>query len=775
VQFVHQALTWGFLLVLVPLLIHLINMMRHRRVKWAAMEFLLQAYKKHRKWIWLKQLILLLMRMAAFALIVAMLARWVTRGQWLDIFGGKPTHHYVVLDDSYSMSDRYGGTSAYETGLAAVQRIGAQAASQDTAQKFTLIRFSRAARASANGGGETDYNQIADFNAEVVSPDFDVTLEEKRNTFYVTELSVGPQPALAALAQLVKQSGEENRRVYVVSDFRMGQWENPAEIRETLRQIERSPAEIQLVGCVKSTRQNIGIIDIRPANETQAAGVPLFVNVMVKNFSREVARNVQLKVRTKFYDPEAQQTVAPENLTARVDELPTILIEEIEAGQTVTRRSQAYFPEPGRHVIEASLPEDDPVGADNFRWCVVDFPEDEPVLIVDGSTEQHHAYFLESVFSPGGRANTGIRPEINTAAFLRDTTPEVLAGYRAIYLLDVPRLDDRAIQNLEAYVEAGGGLCFFVGPNVNLSFYTNRLHRGGEGLFPLPLARDDFLPPETMENTPDIEVIDHPVFGVFLGERNPFIRLVTVDQYLRAQQNWRPDPDSTVQVAAFLRNRMPLAVERKFGEGRVMAMLTTLAPDWNNWGNDPSFVVVALKLQSYLASAQRTVESQPVGAPVAIQLEADKYRQDMQFIIPGETPEARLVIDRVAAKSPTNSLVMSAAIGRSSLAEEGETDRSGIYEAWPVTTAGEADARRYALNVEPNEGDLATIDSKSLIENLDPIKVEFRHADDVSDEMPGLAGNDRSLLLMCLLICLLLSEQIMGYSASYHPAKGSVT
>ena len=69
-------------------------------------------------------------------LIVAMLAQWVTRGQWLDIFGGRPTHHYVVLDDSYSMSDRFGGASAYETGLAAIQRIGAHAASQDTAQKW---------------------------------------------------------------------------------------------------------------------------------------------------------------------------------------------------------------------------------------------------------------------------------------------------------------------------------------------------------------------------------------------------------------------------------------------------------------------------------------------------------------------------------------------------------------------------------------------------------------------------------------------------------------
>ena len=204
-QFVHQPLTWGFLLVLVPLLIHLINMMRHRRVKWAAMDFLLQSYKRHRKWIWLKQLILLLMRMAAIALAVAMLAQWITRGQWLDIFGGRPTHHYVLLDDSYSMSDRIGGANAFELGLAAVQRVGAGAAqaAQSSPQKFTLIRYSRAARAATEKSGDADADRVADFNAEIVDSNFDVALEEKRNSFQITELSVGPLPALALLRELV--------------------------------------------------------------------------------------------------------------------------------------------------------------------------------------------------------------------------------------------------------------------------------------------------------------------------------------------------------------------------------------------------------------------------------------------------------------------------------------------------------------------------------------------------------------------------------------------
>jgi hypothetical protein len=768
-QFVHQALTWGFLLVLVPLLIHLINMLRHRRVRWAAMDFLLQAYKRHRKWIWLKQFVLLLMRATAVALLVAMLAQWVTRGQWLNLFGGKATHHYVLLDDSFSMSDRAGGASAFELALGAIQRIGSQAASEDSLQKFTLIRFSRAARMAELAGQDGGTTELADFNAEIVAPNFDVILEQRRNMFEVTELSLGPVSALAAVRQLVEDSADENRVIYIVSDFRVNPWDGPAEIREKLRELEQSPASIQLVNCAPVMRQNLAITDLRPARETQAAGVPLLVDATVKNFGPNLARNIQLNVRTTFFDADTQRVDNPAQVAGRTDELPTVLIEEIEPGQSVTRRVQVFFPQPGRHVVQATLP-DDAVAADNRRWCVIDFPADEPVLIVDGSPGQRHAYYLASALRPGGRANTGIQPEIRPPGFLRDATPQMLGDYHAVFLLDVPRLDDRAVENLELYATAGGGVAFFVGPEVDLAFYTNRLYRSGTGLFPLPLQREDFLPIEESREAPDIEVMDHPVFEVFLGERNPLIRLITVEQYLRPPVQWKPDPDSTVRIAASLRNQMPLVVERKFGEGRIMTFLTSVEPGWNNWGNDPSFVVVALKLQSYLAAGRRAFDSRTVGTPIEIRLEVDKFRQDLLFTTPGDAPETRTVVERSAVRAASDSPVMSAAIGQALIDGQIQTDRSGIYEAWPVTTGGQADVRRFALNVDPEGGDLRLADPKRLLAALAPVKAEFRSAEEFTYELAALGGSNRSLILMAMLLMLLIAEQALAYSASYHPA-----
>ena len=91
------------------------------------MEFLLASYKKHRRWVWLKQLLLLLLRMFIIAIIVAMLAQWDPGSSWLNRFGGRETHHFILLDDSYSMSETSGGTSAFDTASKVIGRLGLRA------------------------------------------------------------------------------------------------------------------------------------------------------------------------------------------------------------------------------------------------------------------------------------------------------------------------------------------------------------------------------------------------------------------------------------------------------------------------------------------------------------------------------------------------------------------------------------------------------------------------------------------------------------------------
>lgn len=767
-MFVHTALTWGFFLALAPLLIHLINLVRRRRVKWAAMEFLQQSYKKHQKWIWLQQMLLLLLRIMAMIVAVAMLAQWMARSQWFSMLSGRVTHHFVLLDDSLSMSERSSGLTAFDRATQTLARIAMQATAQKSPQKMTLIRFSRAA-GIAKDEAAASVVQIADLNAVQVDPRFNLLLEEKRRELQVTQLAVGPRRALELANELARLSLDEGHVIHVLSDFRNQDWANPAELKQVLQEIDDATDQIEFVNCATETAQsNLAITDLRPGDEVRAAGVPLSMQVTVTNFGREIARNIKINVRSTDFDPQAMASAEPGKVTGKISEPPAVQIEELAPGQSTMRQIQVFFPSPGQHVVEAALPED-VVHADNQRWCVIDIPDGERVLVIDGdpSTEQGNGYYLTSAFQPGPRAPTGIRVDSKPASFLRDTAPELLATYRAIYLLDVDRLEDRAVENLESFVKAGGGLGVFVGEHVQMAFYTSRLYRNGEGVFPVPLERAEVLPADTEENAPDFEVTNHPIFSVFFGERNPFIRLVTIEGYLRPPLDWTPAPNSTIEVIARLRNRRPLVVERQFGDGRVVVFLTSLKPVWNNWANDPSFVVVLLKLQSYLAAPQRKIDSRIVGSPLAVQLAANTYRPDVTFVTPGAKPELPVILRRTAAPGTDQQLTANLpGLSR----DESNTSHSGLYEIWPTPTSGSLEVRRFAFNVDRAESDVSQVSSRTLLTSLSPVRIRMRNSDELAFDMTAEGGLQRGAWLMAFLVVLLLGEQMLAYFASYHPA-----
>ncbi|MFQ5506452.1 MAG: BatA domain-containing protein, partial [Planctomycetota bacterium] len=102
-SFLHGGLLGLAGLFSVPLIIHLLNKRRFQVVPWAAMEFLLNAYKRNRRRLRLESLLLLLLR----CMIPVLLALAVARPR-LSVPEDLPLtkawqHHIVVLDRSYSM------------------------------------------------------------------------------------------------------------------------------------------------------------------------------------------------------------------------------------------------------------------------------------------------------------------------------------------------------------------------------------------------------------------------------------------------------------------------------------------------------------------------------------------------------------------------------------------------------------------------------------------------------------------------------------------------
>jgi len=107
--FLQPFILWGLPLILVPVIIHLINRLRHRPQPWGAMMFLLQANRASTSHAKLRQLLVLLFRTLAVAALVLFVARPLAGG-WLGwALSPAPDVIVILLDRSASMETRLAG------------------------------------------------------------------------------------------------------------------------------------------------------------------------------------------------------------------------------------------------------------------------------------------------------------------------------------------------------------------------------------------------------------------------------------------------------------------------------------------------------------------------------------------------------------------------------------------------------------------------------------------------------------------------------------------
>ena len=760
-------LWWGLPLVAAPIVIHLINLLRHRRVPWAAMEFLLASQKKYRTRVLLKQLLLLALRVAAILGIVLAMAqpRWTAAiGQLL---GGGRSAHVVLLDDSYSMGERSGAgggeaATAFDRGLAVVGRICGELATTRGRQEVAVGRFSRLqpptaaiAQAAGGEGPSPEAGNAAgrfDLPRQTVTPEGVQRIRDALAAMKPSASDAGPLGALAAAAEWFGDGGgsKATQVVWVVSDFRTAQWESADDTVAILRQLAAAGTEVRLVDCAgegaigEGSSGNLTIERLGMVGGVPAAGVVVPLEVSVRNDGPRPVRDVTVELR--------------EDGVGR----PAVRIPEIPSGESAVQRFDVRFQKSGSHVIEARLPADI-LPADDTRSLVVDVVDRVDVLLIDGAladatpgaaSRAGDAFYLAAALAPGAGAPTGLQPRMEPPRALATLD---LGAFDAVWVLDVERLDAPEVTALENYARGGGGVVFFVGPRTKPDIVNRTLHRDGAGIFPVPLAGMVDLLPDVAEQRPDVVVEEHPVVAVLAGQRNPLLDAVRVDRYSAVERGWEPAPEAGLRRLLSLRNGAALMVERSYGAGIVAAVLTTASPTWNNWSRgNPSWVVVMLELESHLARGRRRAESLDVGDPVTVMLDPSVDGIEVDFLVP---PDGTVI--HQAARP--------AAAGR--MEARLDASKPGAYAVRWRRTDGLERERLVAVNVDPDEGHLARSGREGLEKALAGVPFSYENAASID---PGArAQNGVSLVtpLLALLLGILLLEQLVAWSSSYHPAK----
>ncbi len=754
-HFLNPAFFWpGVALASLPIIIHLINRLRYKRVRFAAMEFLLVSEQKNRRRVLLEQLLLLLARIALVLLILALIGRLILDPQHLSLFQGARTHHVILLDDTGSMRDRVGEASAFDQAREVVRVIIAQGAERPGTQRVTLVMMSSPTETSS-GLTERDVDsQLLDDSA--------AQLQDLTCTFRAGS----PVAALTAVRNRLISDRASEKVLHVLSDFRKPDWYDNGALVTELEALDNAKVSLNFVRLVEEQHENLAITELTGAVETAAVGVPVSMRAKVLNAGKREATTAKLAVSIDGQALNRREVLPP-----------------IPAGETREVTFDVDFSTSGLHRVEVSL-EADSIEADNIRRLAVDVPQANPVLVIDGTAGAVQGLYVADALA-ADQSVTGYAVTIDGPEGLRKRN---LAEFALVYLVNVPELPPDATEAVRKYVREGGGLAFFVGETINAAYYNKEFYAGGKGLLPVSLGfTPSLLPPVEGTKTPDLVVTDHPVFAILSGQENALIDFVKINAYFAVEAS-APKAEGT-RVIASLRDGAPLMLEHEFGQGRVLTCLTAAGPAslsetlqklalnpnspgdlpptvWNNWasGNaSPTFVVAQLEIAKRLARKDRALPQKTVGEEIAGTLDLALFRDDVEIKTPDEQI-IKLKADHVAA--PPTAEGTAPATQAASFAYR-ETDNPGVYGLRRYRRDQTSLETLLAYNVPSQESQLELITDDQLKKQLSGIEFTIQTPGETDWLRRESPGEEVRWWLLWGLIIIGLMEQTLASRVSY--------
>ncbi len=329
-------------------------------------------------------------------------------------------------------------------------------------------------------------------------------------------------------------------------------------------------------------------------------------------------------------------------------------------------------------------------------------------------------------------------------------------------------------------------MAFFAGPSTTAA-KVSEYYREGNGFFPAPIATTPVETNIRPGNTePQVTPTDHPILGPLKSLQISPFQLIEVRKMLQFANSIAND--ASIEVVAWGPDKLPLIVDKTYGDGHVVVLMTGLVSDgagggrllnreqpvaWSNWAQDPTFVVLALRMMGYLGSFRRADTSDPVGTPIIGTFAGTTLMSGADLLLPAKNENARAKLSLPAEQpAPDKPLTVQMAVDltQDNDAIEGLL-RPGVFEFWMQSTDGVSLVRNTAHNVPAGEGNLARVSRTELEEKLSPIKISVQSADSLSAVAWSPEAASYSSWLLALLVLLLLAEQSLAYSASYHVPK----
>ncbi len=717
----------------IPVIIHLLNRQKYKRVAWAAMAFLLAAIKRTHHRLRLENLLLLLARVLVMILLAFALAQPLLEGNPLDALTASDTHLVLALDNSYSMGlTRAGKPTPFET---ARNLSGQLLASLDASRgdKVSLILMSD--------------------SPEAVIAEASMQIDFARKKVVDLELSDNGTSAFKTLELAfasVKGSQNARKEVVIVTDLQRIAWTveegEKEKFKTLLGDLGRVPGvTVRLVDVGVDGVGNAGIERLYPGESDK---------VIV------VGEDKQAKFVAELHNwgrDDAHRTLTWYVDGARGESVPAV----VPAGGACPVELRHSFAEPGPHYVTAEL-DADAVLADNRASLALDAKQAVQVLLVNGEpsleTFEDEVIFLKLALNPSlvPEERFGIY-DVETVRDIVFTETEV-RRYDLVIIANLEMIYEENVANLEAYVKAGGGLLLFLGDRVNRKGYNEGMYKDGKGLLPSELVgvAGDAGHQNQVFHLEQVR-FDHPALQFFHLHQSKITDLGVYEYYATRVDKDRPD----IRVLARYSDpdASPAIVEKIFGRGKIIMVTTSADLDWNDMIKDQGYLILVDQLAKHLVAQPQGLKNVQVGATLEYFLRADQFARQFNLVTP---------LQETSSLSPSQQ-------GESGfILSYNQTSRAGVYtlEKPVEPTVGQPEnpvLGYFAVNVDPREGDLDRIGEEELRQRFPEFKFLYQREASAEEEEPGADkekkrphGSRMWRWLAYTVLALLLVEMLMA-------------
>lgn len=557
-NFLNPFFLLGALAVAIPVVIHLINLRRPKKLSFPTLAFFEELKKSTIRRIRIKQYLLLALRIAAIIMLALALARpLLTPSVGGASSADEPRVVAVLLDNSPSMG-----------------RIGSRGPFLDQAKQI--------ARKIVEGAGSDDRFLITATNTSGSSMQL---VPSARSLDLIDEIELsntGNQivQSVNLIRNQLQNTAINQAIIYLITDGQKSQLDN----LETLgnRQADESKQiGMQIIKIGSTNQPNIAISDIQLRSSMLSRGNPVTIQAEVQNFGNAGAANqfVSLEVGGRMV---GQYEISLEPGASR-----QLLFEVVpEKVGDIT----------GKVVIEG-----DEIAFDNERYFVISIPRMRSVLLVNEEKSDRSEFisYLQPALEAARRSNTQIEFERRQPGSVDQSS---WLQHDVIILDGLREIPEYWFGDLQRYVQDGKGVLFFPSEQGDIRNYNKflGLFNAGE-LTGIRGEYGSFKPVARLESLVEGHPVMEEMFVKKEGEDEIQVDLPELFFY------YRFEPASSTGSFTILSSTTDdeILIEQRFGNGQVLVSTLGTDPGWSNFPVNALFAPLYYRAVLYASSSEQ--------------------------------------------------------------------------------------------------------------------------------------------------------------------------